>query len=71
MLLTARGERTTLHGLVPLLSCQSCQPTPPFAMLVKLSKYEWESANKPAYIPIHHLLGALALGLLLLTRLTL
>ena len=46
-----RHERTTLHGLIPLLSCQSCQPNPPFAKLVKLSKYEWESANKPAYLP--------------------
>ena len=44
-------ERTTLHGLIPLLSCRSCQPNPPFAKLVKLSKCEWESANKPAYIP--------------------
>ena len=46
-----RHERTTLHGLIPLLSCQSCQPNPPFAKLVKLSKCEWESANKPAYMP--------------------
>ncbi len=46
-----RHERTTLHGLIPLLSCRSCQPNPPFAKLVKLSKCEWESANKPAYMP--------------------
>ena len=46
-----RHERTTLHGLIPLLSCQSCQPNPPFAKLVKLSKCEWGRANKPAYMP--------------------
>ena len=46
-----RHERTRLHGLIPLLSCSSCRPNPPFAKLVKLSKYEWESANKPAYMP--------------------
>jgi hypothetical protein len=46
-----RHDRTTLHGLIPLLSCRSCQPNPPFAKLVKLSKYEWESANKPPYMP--------------------
>jgi hypothetical protein len=46
-----RHERTTLHGLIPMLSCRSCQPNPPFARLVKLSKYEWESKNKPAYMP--------------------
>jgi hypothetical protein len=25
-----RHERTTLYGLIPLLSCQNCQPNPPF-----------------------------------------
>ena len=46
-----RHERTTLHALIPLLSCKNCQPTPPFAKLVKLSKYEWQSATKPPYMP--------------------
>jgi hypothetical protein len=45
-----RHERTTLHGLIPLLSCRNCQPQPPFAKLVKLSQYEWQSANKPPYM---------------------
>jgi hypothetical protein len=31
-----RHERTTLHGLIPMLSCRSRQPSPPFARLVKL-----------------------------------
>ena len=46
-----RHERTTLHGLVPLLTCKSCQPHPPFARLVNLSQYEWQSANRPPYMP--------------------
>ena len=45
-----RHERTTLHGLIPLLS-QSCQPQPPFARLVRLSKHPWETGNRPAYVP--------------------
>ena len=44
-----RHERTTLHGLIPLLSCKNCQPHPPFARLVRLSQHEWESENRPAY----------------------
>ena len=31
-----RHERTTLHGLIPSLSCRNCQPHPPFARLVRL-----------------------------------
>ena len=46
-----RHDRTTLHGLIPLLSCRNCQPHPPFAKLVRLSQYEWQSANKPPYMP--------------------
>jgi len=46
-----RDERTTLHGLIPLLSCQSCQPNPPFARLVRLSLHQWETGNRPAYMP--------------------
>ena len=46
-----RQERTTLHGLIPLLSCQSCQPHPPFARPVRLSKHQWETGNRPAYMP--------------------
>ena len=46
-----RHDRTTLHGLIPLLSCKNCQPHPPFARLVRLSQYEWQSANRPAYMP--------------------
>jgi len=46
-----RHERTTLHGLIPMLSCQSCQPPPPFARLVRLSQHRWESKNRPAYMP--------------------
>src|SRR6187200_1938107 len=43
-----RHERTTLDGLIPLLRCQSCRPHPPF---VRLSQYEWQSENRPAYVP--------------------
>ena len=47
-----RHERTTLHGLIPLLSCRSCQPHPPFARLARLfSQRQWESEHKPAYTP--------------------
>jgi hypothetical protein len=46
-----RHERTTLHGLIPMLSCRSCQPQPPFARLVRLSQHEWQSKSKPAYMP--------------------
>jgi hypothetical protein len=46
-----RHERTTLHGLIPMLSCQSCQPHPPFARLVRLSQHEWQSENRPVYQP--------------------
>ena len=46
-----RHERTTLHGLIPLLSCQSCQPQPPFARPVRLSQHQWETGNRPAYMP--------------------
>lgn len=46
-----RHERTTLHGLIPKLSCQSCQPQPPFARLLRLSQNEWVSDNRPAYMP--------------------
>ena len=46
-----RHERTTLHGLIPLLSCKSCQPHPPFARLVRLSQHQWQSENQPAYQP--------------------
>jgi hypothetical protein len=46
-----RHERTTLHGLIPVLSCRSCQPSPPFAQLLRLSEREWQSLNAPAYIP--------------------
>ena len=46
-----RHERTTLHGLIPMLSCQRCQPQPPFARLVRLSQRQWETGNRPAYMP--------------------
>jgi len=46
-----RHERTPLHGLIPLLSCKSCQPHPPFARLVRLSQHQWQSENRPAYQP--------------------
>ena len=46
-----RHERTTLHGLIPMLSCRSCQPHPPFARLVRLSKHQWDTGNRPAYMP--------------------
>ena len=46
-----RHSQTTLFGLIPSLSCQSCQPSPPFAQLIRLSQYAWESPNKPAYMP--------------------
>ena len=46
-----RHERTTLHGLIPLLSCQSCQPNPPFAKLMKLSQHEWMTPYAPAFLP--------------------
>jgi hypothetical protein len=45
-----RHERTTLHGLIPKLSCRSCQPNPPFARLLPLSQHEWVSKNRPAFL---------------------
>jgi hypothetical protein len=47
-----RHERTTLHGLIPKLSCRSCQPNPPFAKLVRLSQDAWTSENEPAHMPV-------------------
>jgi hypothetical protein len=44
-----RRQRCT--GLIPSLSCRSCQPSPPFAQLVKLSKHDWQSPNAPAFVP--------------------
>jgi hypothetical protein len=32
-----RHERTTLHGLIPSLSCRNCQPHPPFARLAAVA----------------------------------
>ena len=46
-----RHERTTLHGLIPFLSCKSCQPHPTLACLVRLSQHEWESENRPTHQP--------------------
>lgn len=46
-----RHERTTLHGLIPFLSCRNCRPSPPFAKLVKLPKGEWMTPYAPAWIP--------------------
>lgn len=46
-----RHERTTLHGLIPHLSCRNCQPHSPFARLVKLSRGEWMTPYAPAYFP--------------------
>ena len=46
-----RHERTTLHGLIPLLSCRNCQPQPPFARLVRLSQQEWMTPYSPAWMP--------------------
>jgi hypothetical protein len=37
--------QTTLYGLIPVLSCQSCQPSPPLAQLKKLSQYKWASIS--------------------------
>jgi hypothetical protein len=37
----ARHPQTTLYGLIPELSCRSCQPSPPFAQLVRLVQQEW------------------------------
>ena len=42
-----RHERTTLHGLIPSLSCRNCLPHPPFARLVRLSQRRWTSGNEP------------------------
>jgi len=47
-----RHERTTLPGLIPKLSCRSCQPNPPFAKLVRLSQHAWASGNEPAHMPV-------------------
>jgi hypothetical protein len=41
-----RHPQTTLHD--PMVSCQSCQPSPRLAQLKKLAQY---SPNAPAYIP--------------------
>ena len=47
-----RHERTTLHALIPSLSCLSCRNCqPPFARLVRLSQHKWTSGNEPAYMP--------------------
>jgi hypothetical protein len=46
-----RHPQTTLYRLIPALSCRSCQPSPPFAPIVKLSQHEWQSENAPAYMP--------------------
>ena len=40
-----RHPQTRLYGLIPSLSCQDCRPSPPFARLLHLSKYEWGSPN--------------------------
>ena len=41
-----RHPQTTLYGLIPKLSCTACQPSPPFAQLVRLTAYAWWSPNK-------------------------
>ena|SRR5688572_17272873 len=46
-----RHPQTSLYGLIPALSCRSCQPSPPFAQLVKLSQHQWASRNAPASMP--------------------
>jgi hypothetical protein len=46
-----RHPQTSLYGLIPALSCKSCQPSPPFAQLVKLSQQQWASPNAPASMP--------------------
>lgn len=38
-------------GLIPSLSCRSCRPSPPFARILRLTEHEWESGNRPAYMP--------------------
>jgi hypothetical protein len=42
-----RHEQTTLYGLIPKLSCRSCQPHPPFAKLVLLARHGWTSGEEP------------------------
>ena len=46
-----RHSQTTCYCLIPALSCRSCQPAPPFAQVMKVSQHQWESDNKPAYMP--------------------
>lgn len=46
-----RHPQTTLYGLIPKLSCRSCRPSPPFAVLVRLSERKWENPHAPAYMP--------------------
>src|SRR5215208_432363 len=35
-----RHRQTTLHGLIPKLSCKNCKRNPPFAKLLRLSQHE-------------------------------
>ena len=50
-----RHSQTTLYGLIPKLSCTDCRPSPPFAQLVRLAQYEWESPNKRIHAPAWNL----------------
>lgn len=42
-----RHPGTDIMRLIPSLSCRTCQPSPPFAKLVGVSRYEWYSDNVP------------------------
>ena len=50
-----RHPQTRLYGLIPKLSCTSCQPSPPFAQLIRLTQHEWASPNKRVHAPAWHL----------------
>ena len=47
----SQHPQTTLHGLIPKLSCRDCRPSPPLAKLVRLSEHKWESKNAPQVMP--------------------
>jgi len=46
-----RHPQTTLFGLIPSLSCRSCQPHPPFARIRSVSAARWESTDDPPSLP--------------------
>jgi len=43
-----RHREARIETLIPMLSCRTCKPSPPFAPLLGLSKREWRCPSHVA-----------------------